>query len=243
MSFDRKEFDIKKLNLIKEQSLDPALKKLANDFTLKSDEYGYAYHWTWLGLPIIQLPQDILINQEIVWRCKPDVIIETGVAWGGSVVFHAALMELLGNGQVIAVDSFMPHHIKAEIMKYPFSSRIHLIEGNSVDLDTIAKVKDFIPSNKKVAAFLDSNHSHEHVLKELRAYGPMVTPGQYLTVYATAIENMPRSNHRPRTWGPGDSPMSAILEYLKESSRFRIEEEIDMKALCTFSPRGRLRCI
>ncbi len=195
-------------------------------------------------MPIIQLPQDILITQEIIWQCKPDLIIETGIAWGGSVVLHAALLELLGNGQIVAVDSALPAHVKAEIMKYPFSKRIHLIEGDSVDMATIEKIKErYVSPDKTVAAFLDSNHTHDHVLKELRAYGPLVTPGQYMTVYATAIENMPRSSYRKRAWGPGNSPLSAIEAYLGETNRFQVDSFLDMKPLCTFAPKGRLKCI
>lgn len=243
MSFDRIEFERQKLVSIKSQSKDPALKKLANEFVLESDKYGYAYHWTWLGLPIIQLPQDILITQEIIWQCKPDLIIETGIAWGGSVVMHAAMLELLGNGHIVAVDSALPVHVNAEIMKYPFSKRIHLIEGDSLDIATIEKIKSFVSPDKTVAVFLDSHHTHDHVLKELRAYGPLVTPGQYMTVYATAIENMPRSSYRKRTWGPGNSPLSAIKAYLGETNRFQVDSFLDMKSLCTFAPKGRLKCI
>lgn len=243
MTFDREAFERQKICAIKAQADDTDLRFLATKFVQESNRYDYAYHWTWLGSPIIQLPQDILVTQEIIWKCKPDLIIETGVAWGGSVVLHAAILELIGKGEVIAIDSTLPAHINLEINKYKFSNRIHLIKGNSVDNSVISKVQKYISNGKSVSVFLDSNHTHDHVLAELRAYGPLVTVGQYLTVYATAIETLTQPAHRNRPWGPGNSPMSALKYYLEETDRFQIEGILDMKSLCTFAPQGRLKCI
>jgi len=243
VTFNRENFDQKKASSVEAQSNDANLRALANQFVEESNKYDYAYHWTWLGLPIIQLPEDILVTQEIIWQKKPDLIIETGIAWGGSVILHAAMLELIGKGEVVAIDSSLPAHVKTEISKYHFSKRIKLIEGNSISNETLSEVRKHLAPQKSVAVFLDSNHTHEHVLNELRAYGSMVTVDQYLTVYGTAIENMPSPEHRKRLWGAGNSPLSAIRTYLQESDRFQIDERLDRLSLCTFALNGRLKCI
>lgn len=243
MTFDRKAFEALKASNVEAQAKDQTLMQLAYEFVAESNKYDYAYQWTWLGLPIIQLPQDILISQDLIWRNKPDIIIETGIAWGGSVILYAAILELIGRGQVIAIDTTLPEHIKEEIKKYKFSNRITLIEGDSIKPETIEEVRKYLKPGKSVSVFLDSNHTHEHVLNELRAYGQMVTMGQYLTVYGTAIDTLPPPAHRKRTWGPGNSPLSAIKKFLQETGRFQVDEYINKVPLCTFSPEGRLKCV
>lgn len=222
---------------------DESLQKQALELVVSANKYEYAYMQSWLGMPIIQLPEDILITQEIFWADKPDVVIETGVAWGGSVVLHASLMELAGNGKVLAVDQVLPTHLRAEIMKFPFSRRIHLIEGDSASACVFETIKAEIRTADKVAVFLDSNHSHDHVLAELRSLGKLVTKGQHLTVYATAIEKMPKSTHRTRPWAPGANPMTAIDAYLQESDRFIIDNDWDNRSLVSYAPKGRLLCV
>lgn len=241
--FNRSEFEAAKRQQVMEMSKDKALQKRTDEFLVDSDKYGYAYQRTWLGMPIIQLPEDIIANQELFWLDRPDAVIETGVAWGGSVVLHASLMELAGKGKVVAIDRILPPHLRADIMKFPFSHRINLIEGNSVDVTVIETVRSKINPAERVAVFLDADHSHEHVLAELRAYSPFVTKGQHLTVYATAIEKISASKDRPRPWGPGANPMTAIETYMSETDRFVIDEDWDRKSLVTFAPRGRLLCV
>lgn len=241
--FNRSEFEAEKQNQVAEMIKDKGLQKRAVEFLVDSDKYGYAYQQSWLGMPIIQLPEDIIATQELFWADQPDVVVETGVAWGGSVVLHASLMELAGKGKVVAVDRVLPPHLRADIMKFPFSHRIHLIEGDSIDKAVIKAVGAEVRPFDRVAVFLDSNHSHDHVLAELRAYGNLVTKGQHLTVYATGIERMPVSKHRPRPWGPGANPMTALESYIGETDRFVVDEVLDRKALISFVPRGRLLCV
>lgn len=217
--------------------------RLSHDFLVAADGHDYAYQWTWLGMPIIQLPPDILAIQEVIWQTKPDVIIETGVAWGGSIVFYASILELIGSGVVIGVDRVLPDGNRSEILKYPFSHRIALYEGSSTDTDIIAAVKSHIDADKDVMVILDSNHTHDHVLAELRAYAPLVTARQYLVVTDTIIETLPGHAHRPRPWGPGNNPKSALDQYMKETDRFEVDTYIDAKLLTTFCPKGYLRCI
>lgn len=241
--FDRKDFDEKKLEHAGEMSRDESLRKRALELVIDSDKYGYGYQWTWLGLPIIQLPQDIVATQEIIWKTKPDVIIETGIAWGGSVVLYASMLQLMGKGKVVAVDLNLMEHVSDQIMSYPFSERIHLYKGSSIDPSIVEKIRSHIEPGQSVMVLLDSNHSHQHVLDELRAYGPLVTKGQYVVVSDTVVEDIPEQKHRVRPWGPGDNPKTALYAYLKETSRFEIDYEIDGKLLLSFSPHGYCRCL
>lgn len=240
--FDRVEFDKKNLTHAAEMSRDDGLRKRALDLVIESDKYGYGYQWTWLGLPIIQLPQDIIATQEIIWKSKPDVIIETGIAWGGSVVLYASLLQLIGKGKVVAVDLNLMDHVSQQIMSYPFSNRIRLYKGSSTDPAIVEKVRSHIEPGQSVMVLLDSNHTHQHVLEELRAYGPLVTKEQYLVVSDTVVEDIPEQTHRTRPWGPGDNPKTALYAYLNETSKFEIDYEIDNKMLLSFSPHGYCRC-
>ena len=241
--FDRVDFDGKKLTHAAEMSRDDGLRKRALDLVIESDKYGYGYQWTWLGLPIIQLPQDIVATQEIIWKSKPDVIIETGIAWGGSVVLYASVLQLIGKGKVVAVDLNLMDHVSDQIMSYPFSDRIHLYKGSSTDPQIISKVRSHIEPGQTVMVLLDSNHTHQHVLEELRAYAPLVTKGQYVVVSDTVVEDIPAQKHRTRPWGPGDNPKTALYAYLKETKRFEIDQEINRKLLLTYTPDGYARCV
>jgi cephalosporin hydroxylase len=225
------------------QAKDAVLRRLALDFVVESDKYGYAYQWTWLGLPIIQLPPDIVATQEIIWQNKPDLIIETGIAWGGSVVFYASLLQLIGKGEVVGVDLNLMDHVAGEIMAYPFSDRIHLYKGSSTDPDVVAKVKSHVRPGGSVMVLLDSSHAHAHVLEELQIYAPLVTKGQYLVVSDTIIEDIPTQAHRPRPWGPGDNPKTALRAYLATTKRFALDDQIDNKTLLSCCPAGYFKCV
>ena len=241
--FNREEFEADKRIKAEAQARDPALRQKALDLVIESDKYHYGYQWTWLGLPIIQLPQDIVATQEIIWATKPDVIIETGIAWGGSVVLYASILQLIGKGEVVAIDLNLYDHVSKQIMDYPFSSRIHLYKGSSTDPGVVARVKSHVKAGQSVMVLLDSNHTHEHVLDELRTFGPMVTKGQYVVVSDTVVEDMPAQTHRPRAWGPGNNPQTALRAYLKETDRFEIDQQVNRKLLLTYTPDGYCRCI
>ena len=241
--FDRKPFEENKTANAKKMSGDKQLQEVALDLVIKSNAYDYGYQWTWLGQPIIQLPPDIIATQENILQNKPDVIIETGIAWGGSIVFYASLLQLIGKGEVIAVDLNLYDHITDGVMDYPFSNRISLYKGSSTDADVFSKIKSHIKAGQSVMVLLDSHHSHAHVLDELRLYAPLVTKEQYLVASDTIIENLPPPPHRQRSWGPGDSPMSAVEAYMKETDRFVEDEYINGKLLTTFTPHGYLRCV
>lgn len=206
--------------------------------------HKYAYNFTWLGRPIIQLPQDMVAVQELVWQVKPDLIIETGVAHGGSLIYSASLLELLGgSGRVIGIDVDIRAHNRAEIENHPLARRIQLIQGSSVDRDTIRQVRETARGAERVLVLLDSNHTHEHVLQELRGYSPLVTKGSYLVVFDTLIEDMPGDLIKDRPWGKGNNPKTAVWEFLKKNRRFVVDKDIEAKLLLTVAPDGYLRCI
>lgn len=215
------------------------------DILLAANKYDYAYLWTWMGIPIIQLPADIMATQEVIWATKPDVIIETGVARGGSMVFMASLLELLGNGKVIGVDIDIRAHNRDSIERNPLAKRISLIEGPSTSSSVVDKVRSKIPPGASVMVILDSDHSRDHVLAELRAYASLVTPGCYLVVADTLLgELQPDAElrNRSKAWGKGNEPLSALKIFLEESDRFEVDPVINGKLILSSSTGGYLRC-
>ncbi|MBS0246935.1 MAG: cephalosporin hydroxylase family protein [Proteobacteria bacterium] len=239
--FRREPFEAGKRVKAKAQAEDQELRRLALDVLTRSDRFDYGYQWTWLGLPIIQLPQDIVATQEIIWACRPDIIIETGIAWGGSVVLYASILQLIGKGKVIAVDVNLMDHVRRQILDYPFSSRIHLYKGSSTDPSIVSRIKEQIGPGQSVMVLLDSDHSHAHVLEELRLYAPLVTIGQYLIVSDTIVDDIPKQSHRPRRWGPGNNPKTALKIFLAECSGFEVDRTIGDKLLITCAPDGYCR--
>jgi cephalosporin hydroxylase len=206
--------------------------------------YKYAYNFTWMGRPIIQFPQDMLAMQEIIWNLKPDLIIETGIAHGGSLIFHASMLELVGeDADVLGIDIDIREHNRIEIEKHPMFKRITLMEGSSVDDETAQKVFDFAKNKQRVLVILDSNHTHEHVLKELEIYSQLVTKDSYLIVFDTLVEDMPDSLSGDRPWGKGNNPKTAVWEFLKNNDRFEIDKKLESKLLITVAPDGYLKCI
>jgi cephalosporin hydroxylase len=220
------------------------LQNLGIDFLIQSCSFKYSYNFDWLGLPIIQFPQDMVAIQEIIWHTKPDVIIETGVARGGSLILSASILHLLnGNGKVIGIDIDIRPHNREAIESHPLSFRIKLIQGSSIDNTVVEQVKKHIKPTDKVMVILDSNHTHSHVLKELELYSPLVSRECYLVVMDTVIDDMPDDCFPDRPWGKGDNPKIAVHEFLKASDRFEINEEIRNKLLITVAPDGYLKCI
>jgi cephalosporin hydroxylase len=199
-----------------------------------------------MGVPIIQMPADVLAMQEVIWQTKPDVIVETGVARGGSVIFSASLLSLIGKGKVIGVDVDIRAHNRDTIEKHPQASRITLIQGSSIASETIDRVKAEIPAGASVMVVLDSDHSRDHVLAELRAYAPLVSVRHYLICADTVLgfltpEQTPRN--RSKVWFPGDEPLSALRTFLAEDDRFEADQEINGKLIVASSPGGYVRRI
>jgi cephalosporin hydroxylase len=239
---DREEFLAASRAKALEMIRDPEVARLDAELTAVSDRYDYSYMWRWLGLPIIQMPADVVVTQELIWDLRPDVIVETGVARGGSAVFHASMLQLLGHGHVVAVDIDIRPHNREAIESHPLAHRIRLIEGSSVDEEVLDRVRKEIGGAQRVMVVLDSNHTHEHVLAELNAYASVVTSGQFLVVADTLVETLPVQEHRPRPWGRGDNPKTALDAFLRErSDAFEVDEVVNGKLLLTSSRGGYLR--
>jgi cephalosporin hydroxylase len=217
------------------------LVKAAAAFTRESTLPKYSYNFSWLGRPIIQYPQDIVAMQEIIWKVRPDLIIETGIAHGGSLIFYASILELLGKGEVLGIDIDIRKHNRKAIEKHPMFKRISMLEGSSVSEDIIKQVRKIAKKKKSVLVVLDSNHTHEHVSKELQLYSPFVTKGSYMVVFDTVIENLPCNFFPDRPWGKGNNPKTAVKEFLKHNNNFVIDKDIEHKLLITVAPDGYLK--
>ena len=182
--------------------------------------------------------------QEIIWRIKPDLIIETGIAHGGSLVFYASMLELIGgDGQVLGVDIDIREHNRVEVEKHSMFKRIEMIQGSSTDKEVVKQVYDFARDKKQVLVTLDSNHMHGHVLQELELYSPLVTKGSYLVIFDTIVEDLPEDFFPDRSWGKGNNPKTAVREFLKTNDRFVADQEVEHKLLITVAPDGYLKCV
>lgn len=200
----------------------------------------YSYNFSWLGRPIIQYPQDMIAMQEIIWDVKPDIIIETGIAHGGSLIYYASLLELIGHGEVLGIDIEIRSHNRAAIEAHPMFKRIRLLEGSSTAPDIVEQVKK-AAKDKRALVVLDSNHTHEHVLAELEVYAPLVSVDSYCVVMDTVVEDMPENFFPDRPWGKGNNPKTAVWEFLKTHPEFEIDKSIEHKLLITAAPNGYLR--
>jgi cephalosporin hydroxylase len=221
--------------------------------------HKYSYNFSWLGRPIIQFPQDMVAFQEIVWRVKPDLIIETGIAHGGSLVMSASLLAMLdvceavergevfdpkgSRRKVLGIDIDIRRHNLTAIQGHPMASWIQMIEGSSISPDVIKKVNCEASDYRRILVCLDSNHTHDHVLAELNAYAPLTSLGSYCVVFDTAIEDMPRKFFENRAWGPGNSPKSAVHTFLGDRSDFEINQDIVAKLQISVAPDGYLKRI
>lgn len=219
--------------------------------------YGYSYNFSWLGRPIIQFPQDIVAMQELIWAIKPDLIIETGIAHGGSLIFSASMLALLdmcdaiesgitldiksSKRKVLGIDIDIRAHNRAAIKAHPMASRILMIQGSSIAPEVVEQVKQVAKDYQRILVCLDSNHTHAHALAELEAYALLTSVGSYCVVFDTVIEDMPAEMFPDRPWGPGDNPKTAVWEYLKMHPEFEIDKSIQHKLLITVAPDGYLK--
>jgi cephalosporin hydroxylase len=252
--FDR--FNVERQKNIDKLARDAELRKTGIKMLSESAKYNYSFNFEWMARPIIQYPQDIVAFQEIVWNVKPDLIIEMGIAHGGSLILSASLLAMLDlceHGQttlkpdseysrrVVAVDIDIREHNRKAIEEHPLSPRIKLIEGSSIDKKIIEQVKKEAVGYKNILVCLDSNHTHDHVLAELDAYAPLTSKGSYCLVFDTVIEDMPEEMFHDRPWGPGNNPKTAVWEYLRTHPEFEIDKSIEDKLLITVAPDGFLK--
>jgi cephalosporin hydroxylase len=233
------------------------LQETAADFLKESVAARYSYNFFWMGRPIIQYPQDIVAMQELVWKVRPDVIVETGIAHGGSLILSASLLAMLDlcdateagemldprapKRHVIGVDIDIRAHNRAAIEAHPMANRITMIQGSSIDPQSITQVRAAVGDAKRVLVYLDSNHTHDHVLAELHAYAPLVTPGSYCVVFDTVVEDLPKELSFDRPWGPGSNPKTAVHAWLPTQNDFEVDIKIDRKLVVSVAPSGYLR--
>lgn len=244
---------------IKALGEDYKLRRLTHSWMEQSNAHGYTYNFTWLGRPIIQYPQDMVAMQELIWSVRPDLIIETGIAHGGSLILSASMLaqldlcDAIDNGRtidpavsgrkVLGIDIDVRAHNRTAIESHPMASRIQMIEGSSVDADVVSQVVQLAQAYSRVLVCLDSNHTEAHVLAELEAYAPLVSKGSYCVVFDSAIEDMPEDLFSDRPWGKGDNPKTALWKYLQGHDEFEIDKNIEDKLSITVAPDGFLRRI
>jgi cephalosporin hydroxylase len=224
-----------------------ALLKNAEALMLESLTAQYSYNFSWLGRPIIQYPQDIVAMQELIWAVQPDLIIETGIAHGGSLIFSASMLELNAacggppDAKVVGVDIDIRSQNRSAIEAHPMFKRIEMIEGSSISSEIIADVHTRAASRRKVLICLDSNHTHEHVLAELNAYAELTSIGSYCVVFDTVVEDVPAHIVTHRPWAPGNNPKTAVREFLRSHSEFEIDKRMNNKLVITVAPDGYLK--
>lgn len=252
-----KNFDDEVAARLADNGRNESLKDAAKQFIQEATGPKYCYNFSWQGRPIIQYPQDIVAMQELIYKVKPDLIIETGIAHGGSLIFSASMLMLLDISEavfegraydpaaskrhVVGVDIDIREHNRKAIEAHPMSCAIEMIQGSSVDPLVIARVREIAQNYQRIMVCLDSNHTHDHVLAELEAYAPLTSVGSYCVVFDTIIESQPAEMYPDRPWGPGDSPKSALDNFLLTHPGFLVDESLDNKLLISVSPSGYLR--
>jgi cephalosporin hydroxylase len=242
-----KAFDRETEERVAANAVNSELRSATDGFMRHSIAAKYSYNFTWLGRPIIQYPQDIVAMQELIWAIQPDLIVETGIAHGGSLIFSASMLELNArcggamDGEVLAVDIDIRAHNRVAIESHPLFNRITMIEGSSVDPNVVEQVRARAADKRRVLVCLDSNHTHDHVLAELEAYAPLVSVGSYCVVFDTIVEHLPASQFPDRPWGPGNNPKTAVRQFLEAHPGFVLDERMDNKLMISVSPSGYLK--
>jgi len=242
---------------ISSQGKDDQLQKSTHKWMRQANDKKYSYHFSWQGRPIIQYPQDIMALQELIWSVKPDLIVETGIAHGGSLIFSASMLAQLdlcdaiendsvfdvkkSNRKVLGIDIDIRAHNLEAIESHPMASRIQMIQGSSIDPEVINRVIKEAKNYDRVLVCLDSNHTHDHVLAELKAYAPLTSKGSYCVVFDTIVEDFPKDMFPNRSWGPGNNPKTAVWKYLATHKEFEIDKTIQHKLLITVAPDGYLK--
>ncbi len=253
------QFQEERKKRIADLAADTEFNQLSQEWLKQSMSRQYVYNFEWLGRPIIQYPQDMVAMQELVWAVKPDLIIETGIAHGGSLILSASLLALLDladatvdkatidttkpTRRVIGVDIDIRDHNRKAIEEHPFANRISMVQGSSIAHETVTQVREEAKGFKNIMVCLDSMHTHDHVLAELEAYATMVTPGGYCVVFDTFVEDMPKGFFNDRPWDPGNNPKTAVWEFLKLHPEFEIDHTMDHKLQISVAPHGFLKRI
>lgn len=238
----KEEFLALNVSSARQMSQDQPLQSKALEVLVEADRHRWVHQSQWMGEPLLNLPQDMFAVQDIIWRTRPEFVIEVGVAWGGGMLFEATLLEVLGGKKVIGIDVFIPPDLRQRLSSHgSLSERLVLIEGSSTSEETLEKVRGLLGGSCNVLVILDSYHTHAHVLSELRSYAPFVGKGHYLVCGDTIVERIPKQLHRDRPWGPGNNPATALSEFLSDNKRFVVDTSIDERLLFSCHPGGYLR--
>ena len=237
-------FETRNIDLTGRMGDDPHVRNITREWVHAVLPFEYHYHFSWMGVPVIQFPSDIVAMQELIWDVKPDLIIETGIARGGSLVLYASMLQLLGgDGLVVGVDIDIREHAREAIESHALADRIVMIPGSSIAEDTIREVSNYAKTRQRVLVVLDSNHTQEHVAAELQSYSQFVTPGSYIVVFDTIIDDLPDHFHQGRPWTTGRGPKVAVHDFLATHPEFHIDRTYEDKLLVTVAPDGFLRRI
>lgn len=238
-----KNFNNKRLKWAISLSKDKNVKRLSKKLYISADKHNFCYLYNWHGEPMLQTSDDILTLQEIIFKTKPEIVIEIGVAWAGTLLLYDTLSNFAGIKKIIGVDIFIPDDLKKRIFSKSKSNKIKLITADSTDIKTFQKIKKLCGKYKNILIHLDSDHTKNHVLKEINLYSKLLKKNNYLIVGDTIIENIPKQMHRKREWSKGNNPMNAIIEFLKKNKNFKIDKKINLKQLLTNNPNGYLKKI
>jgi cephalosporin hydroxylase len=241
ISFDT--FNKKKLKWSSSLNKDLKVKRLSKALYVAADKHNFCYLHSWLGEPMLQTPDDIITIQEIMFKTKPDIVIEVGVAWAGTLLLYETLAEFTKTKKIIGIDIFIPKDLKKRIFSKKKTNKIKLISGDSTSEVIFKRLKKICGSYNNILIHLDSNHTKEHVLKEIELYSKLIKKNNYLIVGDTIIEHIPKQKHRKREWGKGNNPANAITEFLKKNKNFKIDKKINFKQLLTNNPNGYLKRI
>lgn len=237
------QFESERAQDIKNMAADKELQQKSLDWMIHADKYKYTYNFSWMGRPVIKFPSDMILQQEIMWDIKPDLIIETGIAHGGSIIFSAAMQEMMGipNSEVVGIDIDIRKHNRDKIEAHPMARKITMYEGDSTSAEMMKNIEKHMVGKKTVMVILDSNHTHDHVYKELLLYTNFVSLNSYLVLPDTFIEHFPKGYYSDRPWDVGNNPMTAMRKFLEEDSRFEIDKERGNKLMITEAIDGYLK--
>ena len=217
--------------------INTTIKKLKKKLYIETDKLNFSYTHSWLGEPILQTPDDIITQQEIIYKTKPEIIIETGVCWGGSILFYDMLSKIIPIKKIIGIDTFIPEQLKNRLKKR-CDNKLILIQEDSTSETLIEKLKKTLKNYKSFYIHLDSNHTHEHVLKELNLYSQFLKKDNYIIADDTIVNQIPNQSYRPRPWNKDANPMTAVNEFLKNNKNFKIDHELNYNHLISSSPGG-----
>jgi cephalosporin hydroxylase len=241
MTWNREALESQRSEILKRLRTNQSLRNSAESYLRETYSEDQNYLWDWLGFPILQMPEDIVVFQEIIQRCRPTVVVETGIAWGGSIALSASILSLAnGSGRVIAVDLNLDASLDRRLGELNLPVEIALLRGDSTAPEVLERVRQLIEPDDRVMVSLDSHHTHEHVLRELELYSELVTVGQYLIVGDTSVRFLADATRRERPWSRESNPHSAMLEFLAKREDFEVDDNVNSKLLLTFHPGGYL---